>query len=39
MTGRLKQVKKFLKKDETFMFTYGDALANIDLKSFLISIN
>ena len=33
--GRLKQVKKFLKKDETFMFTYGDALANIDLKKLL----
>jgi len=30
--GRLKRVQKFI-KDETFMLTYGDGLANIDLKA------
>lgn len=30
--GRLKRVKQFI-KDDTFMLTYGDGLANIDLKS------
>lgn len=33
--GRLKKIKKFLKKNETFMFTYGDALANVNLKELL----
>ncbi len=33
--GRLKKIKKFLRKNETFMFTYGDALANINLKRLL----
>ena len=29
--GRLKRIKKFLKDDETFCFTYGDGLADIDI--------
>ncbi len=32
--GRLKRLKKFLKK-ETFMLTYGDGLSNINLKKLL----
>lgn len=30
--GRLKRLKKFIKKDEIFMFTYGDGYANINIK-------
>ena len=33
--GRLKRVSKFIKKDETFMFTYGDGISNINLKKLL----
>ena len=33
--GRLKRLKKFLNKDETFMFTYGDGVSNINLKKLL----
>jgi glucose-1-phosphate cytidylyltransferase len=29
--GRLKKVKKFLDKDENFMFTYGDGISNVNL--------
>jgi glucose-1-phosphate cytidylyltransferase len=29
--GRLKFIKKFLKKDEDFYFTYGDGLANVNI--------
>ena len=29
--GRLKRIKKFIKKDENFMFTYGDGVSNINL--------
>jgi glucose-1-phosphate cytidylyltransferase len=32
--GRLKRLKKFLKK-ETFMMTYGDGLSNVNLKKLL----
>ncbi len=30
--GRLKRVKKFLNKNESFMFTYGDGVSNVNLK-------
>jgi glucose-1-phosphate cytidylyltransferase len=30
--GRLKLVKKYLKKNEDFYFTYGDGLSNVDIK-------
>ena len=30
--GRLKRLKNWLNKNETFMFTYGDGLANINIK-------
>ena len=30
--GRLKRIKKFIKKNENFMFTYGDGISNINLK-------
>ena len=30
--GRLKRVKDFLKNDETFCFTYGDGVGNINIK-------
>jgi glucose-1-phosphate cytidylyltransferase len=33
--GRLKRMKKFFKKDETFMFTYGDGLCDVNLKKLL----
>jgi glucose-1-phosphate cytidylyltransferase len=33
--GRLKRLKKYLKKDETFMFTYGDGVSNVNLKDLL----
>ena len=33
--GRLKRAAKFLKKDEDFMFTYGDGLSNVNLKKLL----
>ena len=31
--GRLKRVKEWLGKDETFLFTYGDGVADIDIES------
>ena len=33
--GRLKRLKNWLREDETFMFTYGDGVADIDLKALL----
>ena len=33
--GRLKRLKKYFKNDETFMFTYGDGLCDINLKRLL----
>lgn len=33
--GRLKRLQKWLEKDETFMFTYGDGVADIDLTALL----
>ena len=34
--GRLKSIKKFIDKNENnFMFTYGDGLANVNLKKLL----
>ena len=33
--GRLKRVDKFIKKNENFMFTYGDGVSNINLNKLL----
>jgi glucose-1-phosphate cytidylyltransferase len=33
--GRLKRVKKWLEEDETFMFTYGDGVADVDINALL----
>lgn len=33
--GRLKRLKKWLGKKETFMFTYGDGVADVDIKALL----
>ena len=33
--GRLKRLKKWLSQDETFMFTYGDGVADVDLRALL----
>lgn len=33
--GRLKRIKEYLSKDEPFMLTYGDGVANINLKKLL----
>ena len=33
--GRLKKFSKYIKKDENFMFTYGDGLGNINLKKLI----
>jgi glucose-1-phosphate cytidylyltransferase len=33
--GRLKRINNFIQKDETFLMTYGDGLANIDIKKLL----
>jgi glucose-1-phosphate cytidylyltransferase len=30
--GRIKKMKKFINKDENFMFTYGDGISNINIK-------
>ena len=30
--GRIKRMKKFINKDENFMFTYGDGISNVNLK-------
>ena len=35
--GRLKRVKHLLEKDENFMMTYGDGVADIDIKALLES--
>ncbi len=31
--GRLKKMKKFVKKNENFMFTYGDGISTVNLKA------
>ena len=31
--GRIKRMKKFINKDENFMFTYGDGVSNINLRN------
>ena len=31
--GRLKRMKKFFKKGENFMFTYGDGISNVNIKN------
>lgn len=33
--GRLKRLKNWLEKEDLFMFTYGDGVADIDIKSLL----
>ena len=33
--GRLKRLKKYFKKNETFMMTYGDGMSNVNLKKLL----
>ena len=33
--GRLRRIKKFLKKKEKFLMTYGDGLSNIDIKKLI----
>ena len=33
--GRLKRVRDWLGQDETFMFTYGDGVADLDIKALL----
>jgi glucose-1-phosphate cytidylyltransferase len=33
--GRLKKMKKFFEKNETFMMTYGDGLSNVNIKKLL----
>lgn len=33
--GRLKRLRKWLRNDETFMFTYGDGVADVDLNLLL----
>lgn len=30
--GRIKRIKKFLKKNENFMVTYGDGISNVNIK-------
>ncbi len=35
--GRLKRVRPYLKKNEQFMFTYGDGVSNVNLKKLLNS--
>ena len=31
--GRIKRMKKFIKKDENFMFTYGDGVSNVNINN------
>jgi len=33
--GRLKRLRKWLANDETFLYTYGDGVANLDIKALL----
>jgi len=33
--GRLRRLKKWLKNDETFLFTYGDGVADIDIETLI----
>ena len=30
--GRIKRMEKFINKDESFMFTYGDGVSNVNLR-------
>ena len=32
--GRLKRLEKYINKDEDFLFTYGDGVSNVNIKSF-----
>ena len=33
--GRLKRLEKFIRKNENFMFTYGDGVSNVNIKKLL----
>ena len=33
--GRLKKIKKYLKKDENFLMTYGDGLSNVNISELI----
>ncbi len=33
--GRLKRLRKWLENDETFLFTYGDGIADLDIRALL----
>ena len=33
--GRLKRLKRFIDKDETFMFTYGDGVSSVNIRKLL----
>ena len=33
--GRIKRLNRYLKKEETFMFTYGDGVSDVNLKKLL----
>lgn len=33
--GRLKRINKYLDKEETFMFTYGDGVSNVNIRKLL----
>jgi len=33
--GRLRRLKKWLEKDETFLFTYGDGVGDIDIQALM----
>ena len=33
--GRLKRLKKFLKEDENFMFTYGDGISTVNIRKLI----
>ena len=33
--GRIKRIKNYLKKDETFCLSYGDGLSNVNIKKLI----
>ena len=33
--GRIKRLKKYFDKDETFLFTYGDGICDVNLKKLI----
>ena len=37
--GRLKKIAQYLDKNETFCFTYGDGLSDIDIKKLIDFLN